>query len=688
MSRRFLRHNKSMASPGAFIFFDTETLPTPVPDDPDAHLHTLRLGVAHYVRLERGKETREDRLKFTSTQQFWQWVFAKLHPRIPTWIWTHNVGFDLTVCDFWRMLGDGEFIVTDPDQEDGGERAEGRGKGWGKGFMLLNDPPTVISGKVPGKGRFVVCDTMNYFVTSLAKMGKQLGRDKMPMPAFEAPDSEWFPYCENDVLILRECVLGLVRWVKEQELGRFRYTAPAQAMGAYRHRFMKWGIEYHDESDVRSLERQCYYGGRLEAFFIGRCHPRNKRRILSVVDVKHSSMAIPRCPVYELDVCSLYPAVMREHEYPSKLVDSSFESGLRPDWKDTLAGDCAALVRLRSDVGFPQRTKALGTIYPVGEYWTCLCGPELQRALDLDVVTDCAAWSRYHLAPIFDDFVDYFWAERRRYELENNNLYATMCKLMLNGLYGKFGQKSADWVDRPDIEPPQQWGPWISEGATSGVEREFRIIGGNVQEKVPEGELFNTSPAIAAWVTAHGRETMREFMRVAGARNVLYCVTDALVVTQAGYDRLERAGAIGDRVLGKLGLKCRGTTCKIGGLHHVQIGKHVKRGSVKPNAKRIGRHTWRETQFQHLREILKGREAEDESAPEHDKHFPPPKIYLPPLAGVLVYPQDKEMIPRYTRGTVTPSGWVKPLVLSDERTSDVAIAEFLSGASVCGVGPG
>lgn len=688
MARRMLRHNKSLASPGAFIFFDTETTPRPVPSEPDTHLHTLRLGVAHYLRLENDRETRQDKIRFTSTQEFWSWAMAKLHRRIPTWIWTHNVGFDLTVCDFWRMLGSGEFEITDPDAEDGGERVEGRGSKWGRGFMLLNDPPTVISGRVRGKGRFVICDTMNYFVTSLAKMGKQLGRDKMAMPDWNAPDDEWFTYCENDVLILRECVLGLVRWVKEQELGRFRYTAPAQALGAMRHRFMPWKIEYHDEADVRRLERQCYYGGRLEAFYLGSQSSTHSRRLggHNRKSVRRSSRL--RLPFYELDVCSLYPHVMRSFEYPRQLVDSSFERGRVGNWKRELAGDCAALVRLDTQTSFPVRERDIGTFYPVGRYWTCLCGPELQRACDSGVVTDCAAWSRYHLAGIFDEFVDYFWGERRRYELAGNNLYATMCKLMLNGLYGKFGQKSAEWVDRPDMDPPRQWGPWSVHDHAANVDYEYRVVGGNVQERVECGELINTSPAIAAFVTSYGREYMLDLMNVAGSEHVYYCVTDALIVDQTGFDRLSEAGHIATRELGKLDIKNTGNKLRIEGLHHVTLGNERKHGSVKANAKKIGSHLYQEIHFQHLAQILDGREVVEMLWDDENDQYVEHTHYLPPLPGVLVYPIVKEVKPRYTRGVVRPDGRVDPLTLSDERSSHDAFQQFLSTADVSRVQPG
>lgn len=687
MPRSFLRHNKSTASPGAFIFFDTETLPHPFEEIEGAELHKLRLGVARYCRLERGKQTRVDTVRFRKSSQFWTWLVSKLHQRIPTWVWAHNLPFDLTVVEFWKMLQHGHFILTDPEQEAGGNQSEGRKGGWGRGFMLLDDPPTVISCRHRDGGRVIFCDTLNYFLTSLKKMGEAVGHDKMTMPAFSAPDSEWFTYCENDVIVTEKCVLGLVQWVKECDLGRFRYTRAAQSLSAYRHRFRDNVIEFHDEADVRNLERACYYGGRLEAYYLGACLPpvqrskKGRKRPPRAVDLR------PRCPIYELDVCSLYPYVMKEYAYPNRLVDSSFERGSVGDWKRELGGDCAAVVLIDAQSDYPVRNPAIGTYYPQGRYWTALCGPELDRALSAGHVQDCAAWSRYNLSTLFATFVDYFWEQRHAYESAGENLYAELCKYVMNSLYGKFGQLSSEWEDRHGLEPPQPWGPWIVDDRSSGVEHQYRCVGGHVQEHVPRGELLNTSPAIAAWVTAHGRELIRNVRECAGREHCLYLVTDAVYVDQQGHDNLQAAGWIADRVLGKLSLKHVADNCEIRGLHHLTLGGHVKHGAIKASAEQVGERVYREIRFQHLASILRGRKIQvEDRAVDTGERMYVDKI-LPPLPGVLVYPVEKEIKLSYTRGVQHPSGWVSPLTIFDRRDRHGIESELRSSTPFFGYRP-
>lgn len=672
MRRIVMRPNHSTAGPSHIITFDTETRPKRYGSRRGQQLHLLRLGVAKYVRIENGEYTRRDVCRFTEADTFWEFVESKQHARMPLWVFAHNLAFDLTTCNYWDRVQQGIYYTNGNVHEETEENESGFEKRNKPGFMLLEDPPTVMNMLHCDGSRVIFCDTMNYFTTSLAKMGEMLGLPKMKMPKFSAPDSEWWPYCENDVDITEGAVLGLVRWVKEHEMGKFRYTAPAQAMAAFRHKFMKLKPECHMEPDVRQLERESYYGGRLENFYIGPVKAKRANRVGPATRRRPVRTPHPVGPVYELDVASLYPFVMAEYEYPWKLVTSSFERKTVGNWKKRLAGDCIARVYLDTTHQFPFREARVGTVYPVGRYWTTLCGPELQRALDLGVVKDCSAWSQYRLGDLFSSFVTELWSMRHAYEASENTLYAGLCKLIMVSLYGKFGQLGAEWKDRPQMQPPTEWGTWAITGRISGASREFRIVGGLVQERIEADEIPTAFPAIAAYVTAYGREYLADLREVAGRNNVYYLVTDALYVNQQGYDNLASAGFVADRELGKLTVKHVGRSADFECLHHLRVGDMVKRGSVKSHAKQVGHNQWEETHFQGLRAIIAGRRelkrVINPKTGEEEFH----DIMLPPLPGVLTFPLVKTFSKVYNRGYKQPDGWVAPLVLEMERKENVA----------------
>ena len=114
---------------------------------------------------------------------------------------------------------------------------------------------------------------------------------------------------ERDVEIVERALEELLRWWSANDYGKFRWTAPGLAMAAYRHRFMRQEITFHDHQNVRQLERQSYFGGQLEAYWIG--------------PIKQK--------VWQYDVVSLYPAVMRGNLYPVRLRDFDLATPLREE---------------------------------------------------------------------------------------------------------------------------------------------------------------------------------------------------------------------------------------------------------------------------------------------------------------------------------------------------------------------
>ena len=516
MRPQWLPRNKSCASPGNLLFWDSETLPSDCPDGREGEAHRLRLGVAIASRWEGGQATRRQVCRFSAAEDFWGFVCSRLHKRIPLWCFAHNLVFDFTICGGWHELDRGTLILSDRDLSPEEKRKHPKRRTPWDGLLIADDPPTVFQLRHREGGTIYFVDTLNYWRTSLEKLGQSVGLAKLAMPGFDADDATWSEYCERDVEVVERAVCGLISWVRDNDFGKFRFTGPSQAMAAYRHRYNQGGIELHDLRPVRRLERAAYYGGRLEMFRAGKI----------------------RQKTYELDVASMYPYVMREGAYPCQLIGSSWHRGHPTPAPEELDETYAAEVRIKDTTqSFPLRCRQ-GTIYPIGEYWTYLCGAELQRAVEAGSIREVGKWSRYKCRPLFREWVDDLWSLRQRYEREGNNLQATFVKLLLNSLYGKFGQKSVEWVEsvKPDEFP--RWGQHSQYRVESGRREHYRVLADRCQQKVDADEHALAFPAIAAWITAAAREHLRNLMVTAGPKNVYYCVTDALYCNQAGFDRL------------------------------------------------------------------------------------------------------------------------------------------------------
>lgn len=583
LTGRAIKHNHSNALPRYIVAYDAETLPTPTDNFGRRHSHSFRLGVVKYCRLRGTEPTDIISQRIHSIGHFWSLVYSLLGPRHTVWIVTHNALFDMTVTGITDELQTARLLVDWPrtKRKSNDELKE---QDRDSGTVIIDSPPTIIALRhAETMGRLVIVDTLNWFQCSLAEMGTIAGLPKLPMPSFDESDEAWFKYCERDTDIVFRTFVELVRWVKDNDMGMFRYTGPAQAFAAYRHRFMGRQILVHDNEEIKHLERKSYFGGRTEVFRLGELDQ----------------------PVYQLDINSLFPSVMLEGWYPWKLDRFERQDRFSDRMPDIRWSDSIAEVNLSTPLPwFPVRTRA-GVIYPVGRFMTTLAGAELQFARDSGYIVSVRNWAEYRTDDIFCHWVGSLWAMRQSYKADGNTLYADFCKKMMNSLYGKFGQLASEWVNEPDNLAGIPWSRWTSVDQQTGERTEYRSFGWTVQRKVPKktivertymegdhpiteveeryNEIPSSFPAISAFVTAAARMRMNYLRRIAGDRQVYYQGVDGLIVTQTGLDRLQHAGKVQESILGKLRIQGRHETGMIYGCSDYVLGsKVVIAGRARP----------------------------------------------------------------------------------------------------------
>jgi hypothetical protein len=496
------------------------------------------------------------RARFTEPLQFWTFLRGLTAPNYTVWVVCHNAIFDLVVSGLTEWHARSEIIVDWPrskrkretNADDDPHQAA---------TIILNAPPVIVAMRdVVTQGRFVVLDTLNWFPASLAEIGTTMEMEKYPMPAFSASDDEWFEYCERDSWITFHAFTELINWVRVNDMGMFRYTGPAQAMAAFRHRFMSHDILMHDNTDVKNLERRSYFGGRTEVFRLGEIRER----------------------VYQIDVNSLFPSVMENELYPAKLDRYEIREEYLPLHPDIRWADSIAEVTIRTmNPAYPKRG-VNQTTYPIGSFATVLAGAELAHAQAAGCITSVRSWSEYTTAPLFTLWVRELWDMRQRYKASGNNLYADFCKRLMNSLYGKFAQMGAEWVNDPDVAPLGPFMQWHHINSVSGEVTEYRSFGWTTQrmetkrkfvvrpifingqpgEEIFEEchELENTFVAISAFVTSYARRRMDQLRLIAGTRNVYYQGVDGLIVSEPGFLSLQAAGEIQADKLGKLRPQC------------------------------------------------------------------------------------------------------------------------------------
>lgn len=620
MAWRKLRHNKSTQIARTLIFVDCETRSIEGTAD-NTGLNKLWFGVARSGRFinERGRTIfgRNDFCRFDSADEFWHFAESKASARHTTWIYAHNAGFDFVILGLISRVDDGRLKLSKPRKHRNKETKQETVSG----LLMLDDPPTVIGLEDTEGRRYVVCDTLNYWRVSLDSLGKSVGLNKLDYPAPTASDHKWTRYCHRDVEVIETAVTELIQWWREMDLGNWRWTGPGLAMSAFRHRFLKHDIVFHDIMPIRALERAGYFGGQLEAYRLG------------TIDE----------PVYQYDVVSLYPAVMRDKPYPIRLLEWDHEQEFDTDLSIPDPLSHVATVRLNSPHDtFPVRHDN-EVFYCRGQCECTLCGPELAYAMSCGYVKSIGARARYAMGPIFGEYVDFFYELKDRYEREGNQTKRNFVKLLLNSLYGKFGQKGGRWQYNPNRMPLGTLGIFWEHNPFNKTVQKCLGLGNLVFDWLPGAEIERASPAISAWVTSYARQYMRKLKQTAGHENVYYQSTDSLIVNATGKERLERPGNLIGSSLGQLKLEHAADSAWIGGLHWYRIGAKTVEGSKKKSAETINDLQWSELQFDSLLSVVERAGSAPDSAD-----------------GINIRRVQKSRNCDYRKGTVQSDGRIIP----------------------------
>jgi len=585
---------KTLAIPRHLIFFDTET--TQIRQDDGSILQQFRLGWAVYWRRPYGKHKEVvDWFYFDDMSLFWDWVFSKTAAKTKIWMIARNVVFDFTVVKGWENL---------------------RREGYKLKFFHNSGVSAIVTVKKKSS-TLVFLDSMNWFPESLAKTGERIGIPKMKIDFETCTPQELSVYCKNDVLIELENFRIFIKFMQDNMIGSLCYTRASTAMAAYLFRHYHTDIYIHNNAEAITMEREAYKGGRCECFAIG--------------DLSGQTF-------YILDVNSLYPSMMKRYKFPHKYHALTHQPSVKKLGK--MLANHAVVARVRINTDEPVYAIKTGrTIFPVGEFDTTLCTPEIQYAIDRKHIVKVYDVVEYDRANIFSSYVTTLYGLRQECKTANNIAYEELVKYLMNSLYGKFGQKAEDWVkignapgepDREEMilhEPPRR-------------PTRLRYLLGELFELKSFGEAFNSFPAIAAHVTAYARLYLWELMQACGKGNYVYCDTDSLMVTDTGRDNL--LAYISPTELGKLKLERTIESLIIRGLKDYSADEKVVIKGIRKSALSLGNGVYTQEQWPSFRGLFKSTDVN----------------------SYVVKNVTKHLTREYTKGDVGDDGIITPFVLS------------------------
>lgn len=406
----------------------------------------------------------------------------------------------------------------------------------------------------------------------------------------------------------------------KHDLGGFSPTIGAQSVRVWRHKYMQESVLIDCHDDALALARKAIYGGRNECGWIGTFEG----------------------TFHQVDINSSYAATMCSMLVPARLVGhtkSCTVSDLR-EWVLSSVTVADVTVRTTSAM-FPMRSPN-GIIFPVGKFRTVLAGDELRRAIangNVLGVHEAAIYSGRHA---FRWYMTDLWRRRMEARDSGDERNAGKWKMLMASFFGKWCQNGGRWEN---IGKTNEIAirSWVDVDLVDRVVREYRQFGGVVQLRSIEKESAESSPAIAACITAGARMQLWDLMTEAGLEHVYYVDTDSLLLDNVGFGRL--AKYVDVRELGALKVVGEYDNIQIIAAKNYRVGRIIHVSGRKADAIQFDANSVYQS---------------------HEPRFAA-QVHYNRKDQAETRTQKKTWTPTYKKGVVSADGRVRPIQLEMEK---------------------
>jgi len=456
----WLRENHQERSPRRVLVVDAETMPVG-PDDPDRQL--LRLWCA---RLDRRKGTdpkrpRVERFRGRTGLDLVDLVESLARADAALWLLTHNLSFDLAVTELPVLLTEHGWTLTEA--------------------ALTTESPWARMRH--GSRRLTIADTFSWLPTSVDELGALVGRPKLPLPAWDAPEPDWWARCEVDVEITANAIGSAMDWWDAGRFGNWSITGPATGWSSYRHRRPAPRVLVVPDPEARRLEARAVSGGR-----------RQVRRIGELPDGLYA----------DLDLETAHLSAMAGLPLPARRLRAI--AGLPLDHRalDSNVLDVLAECELETTAPRYPWDSGRGVFYPTGRFRTVLAGPEVREARRRGELRSIGAGYLYGTSPHMAEWA--LWIASLLNESTPGVPPAVrlMAKHWSRCVPGKWAGRSSEVLSRdPDPRPG-----WAVERAMLMPQRrpaDLLRIGGERWTIVRDEWADDAFPAVVAWIQSATR---------------------------------------------------------------------------------------------------------------------------------------------------------------------------------------
>lgn len=504
-------------TPAAVAFLDTETKQ----DQREAlEVHTLRLWEAQLVR-RRDRRRPGEHLTATGTEceTVAETIDAWASYAESTWLYAHNVGFDLTVTRLATYLGERGWVLSS-------RFAVGGDSMW---CILHKGPREKTVTEQRGKQKvtrtrtvwnhtLTIADSASLFPGPLAQLGPHVGVLKPALPDDDDTAEAWAARCHADVDIMRLAVLTLMDWWDEQGLGHWTVTGAGQAWQTYKRTLDQRQVVIDHDPQILEIERQAVYGGRRDVMRVG---------------------ALPPGRYAEVDYTAAYPTVAASFPLPAKVACEISDTHRRLALHGKVPGGMLAEVTINTDVPrWPVRANGR-VFYPVGRFRTILAAPDIQAAADAHALEAVHQGYLFTLTNHLRDWARQVlgWVNDKTGAIPG--VVRIWAKLASRAVIGKFAQRG--WSTIPFVGPPcDGWSVEQTSDLATGTRGVITGVNGDYWLSWADQRGEHERPAVLAWVEAHVRSRLSSIIAGPYGAGIMQCDTDGVMVSHTVLSQLAR----------------------------------------------------------------------------------------------------------------------------------------------------
>lgn len=353
-----------------------------------------------------------------------------------------------------------------------------------------------INIKIGKNGTLKLRDSLRLMPASLKKLSatlsngaKKLDIDIHPEDLYETQPDLFYEYLHADCFALQDILSNFHQLINERigVVERLPMTMASLSLTVWRDNYLPYEILTTWNKKQKQLEQDSYAGGRVEVFKYG-----------------------------EYDNVNVYDV---NSEYPAVMVSNVFPISYKGYWSKEYEAGALGIYRVEftqtnTDLPPVLMVNGRGAYSGAGTY----CSPELDKLMEVGgTFTVDEGFIYVDVGNPFSEYIKTMYALRLEAQKNKDEGLAYVTKLLMNSLYGKFGQK--DDTETIALLTGEEISELMDAGATVTEYGNYCTI----KEAQPVEHAFF---ALASFITCYARVTLYGYMQAAGA--VVYTDTDSV----------------------------------------------------------------------------------------------------------------------------------------------------------------